>query len=282
MSAIKIDATCPMCDNWSGQWDNMAGWTCLVCAYTGSPETFLGWSGSVDNIAPPESMPEQDCRRCRYFLPPDPKLANYKQSESVMSCEVCIRPRNFETFAPCGIFKPKAEPPTKAEPSSRSYSSVVAWLTQTEPPAKTEVPEMTIEGRTLLEEIRKNLGRQPLNTFKTKKETKMRVRRFIVRSFLRTFRHSLFVLAFWKAAELIHWAWPGLKMAGRMLYPPIYAVARAIHPWLGNAGTATSGQQVVAIWIGIIIVAAVAIFLLWRAWLGLNRLARAAFAAEQA
>ena len=110
----------------------------------------------------------------------------------------------------------------------------------------------------------------------------MRIKRFIVRSFLRTFRNSLFILAIWKAAELVHWAWPGLKMAGRMLYPPIYAVARAIHPWLGNAGTATSGQQVVAIWIGIIIVAAVAIFLLWRAWLGLNRLARAAFAAEQA
>ena len=110
----------------------------------------------------------------------------------------------------------------------------------------------------------------------------MRIKRFITRSFLRTFRHSLFILAFWKAAELGHWAWPGLKMAGRMLYPPIYAVAHAVDMFVENSGTATPGHIVVIIWILLICVAAVAIALLYGAWRGLNCLARAAFAEEQA
>jgi len=251
MSAIKIDATCPMCDNWSGQWDNMAGWTCLVCAYTGSPETFLGWSGSVDNIAPPEAVPEQDCRRCRYFLPPDPKFANYKQSESVMSCEVCIRPRNFETFAPCGIFKPKAEPPAK-------------------------VNEFVVPGG-LTGPINVKPGSVISCSTHTPKGEPMKIKRFIVRSFLRSFRHSLFILAIWKAAELVHWAWPGLRMAGRMLYPPLYEVAHAIAVWRHNEFVRTSGSDVCWYWVGIIVIAAGAIALLCAAWYFLNRLARAAF-----
>ena len=110
----------------------------------------------------------------------------------------------------------------------------------------------------------------------------MRIKRFIVRSFLRTFRNSLFILAIWKAAELVHWAWPGLKLAGRMLYPPIYAVAHTVDVFIEGPDTTTQGFDVGLIGFLLIILAGVAIALLYLAWLSLNRLARAAFAAEQA
>ena len=111
----------------------------------------------------------------------------------------------------------------------------------------------------------------------SKGDSPMKIKRFIVRSFLRSFRHSLFILATWKAVELVHWAWPGLKLLGRMAYPPIYAVAHAVDGFVAGPGMITTGDKVVIIWIGIIIVAFVAVALLRLAWLGLNRLARAAF-----
>ena len=110
----------------------------------------------------------------------------------------------------------------------------------------------------------------------------MKIKRFIVRSFLRSFRHSLFILAIWKAAELVHWAWPGLKLLGRMAYPPIYAVAHAVDMFLDDSGVATPSVAVAIIWILLISAAAVAIALLYAAWRGLNCLARTAFTEEQA
>ena len=108
----------------------------------------------------------------------------------------------------------------------------------------------------------------------------MKIKRFIARSFLRSFRHSLFILALWKAAELVHWAWPGLRMAGRMMYPPLYEVAHAVDVFIAGCDTTTMGFDVGLIWLLLIFFAAVAIALLYLAWLGLNRLARAAFAQE--
>ena len=208
------------------------------------------------------------CPKCK-------KGSKHMPIDAFWGCEFCDYLGHRTTFLDwSGSKVKKPEPPTKAEPSSRSYSSVVAWLTQTEPPAK--VNEFVVPGG-LTGPINVKPGSVTSCSTSTPKGETMKIKSFIVRSFLRSFRHSLFILAIWKAAELVHWAWPGMKMVGRMLYPPIYAVAHAVDVFVHGPDATTSGGDVVAIWLGIIIVAFVAVALLRLAWLQLNRLARAAF-----
>ena len=315
-----IEVACPKCRKRGNQQRKLVQWTCPFCGYVGYYTTFRGWPGSTADTAPPEPVPEPvpeldcqsssmaTCRECEYCQKPNPDGQSF-YSYSVMSCahreiikDLVPVLRNYSNY---GTFGCSNFTPAKAGGKVKTYSEYFKRLEDerrlaAKKLALSELKERFEQDRmklTWLEEANYRMSQPPgsvtysapssmtssrSSASSTSKGEPMKIKRFIVRSFLRSFRHSLFILAAWKAAELVHWAWPGLKMAGRMLYPPIYAVARAIHPWLGNASTATSGQQVVAIWIGIIIVAAVAIFLLWRAWLGLNRLARAAFAEEQA
>jgi len=213
------------------------------------------------------------CPKCK-------KRSKHMPIDTFWGCEFCDYSGHRTTFLDwSGSKVKKPEPPTKAEPSSRSYSSVVAWLTQTEPPAK--VNEFVVPGG-LTGPINVKPGSVTSCSTSTPKGETMKIKSFIVRSFLRSFRHSLFILAAWKAVELVHWAWPGLKMVGRMLYPPIYAVAHTVDVFIEGPDTTTQGFDVGLIGFLLIILAGVAIALLYLAWLGLNRLARAAFAAEQA
>ena len=255
----------------------------------------------------PEPVPELDCQsssmatcqKCKYYAPPDSKY-RYFGLASVMSCTK--HKRNYIDDLACnGIKRKEKSAGSEVKTCSEYFERLederrlaAKKLALSELKERFEQDRMKL---TWLEEANYRMSQPPgsvtysapssmtssrSSASSTSKGEPMKIKRFIVRSFLRSFRHSLFILAAWKAAELVHWAWPGLKMAGRMLYPPIYAVAHAVDMFVENSGAATPGHLVVIIWVLLIAAAAVAIALLYAAWRGLNCLARTAFTEEQA
>ena len=296
----RIEVACPKCKKRSKHMPIDTFWGCEFCDYSGHRTTFLDWSESTDHAAPPEPVPEPvpkldcqsssmaTCQKCKYYAPPDSKY-RYFGLASVMSCTK--HKRNYIDDLACnGIKRKEKSAGSEVKTCSEYFERLederrlaAKKLALSELKERFEQDRMKL---TWLEEANYRMSQPPGSMIyrdsKPKGDSPMKIKRFIVRSFLRTFRNSLFILAIWKAAELVHWAWPGLKMAGRMLYPPIYAVAHAVDIFVENSGTATPGYIVAIIWILLICVAAVAIALLYAAWRGLNCLARAAFAAEQA
>ena len=232
---------------------------------------------------------DRDCRRCAYHGPPDPKGRNYNLGISVVSCRRVGSVENYKYTTPCLCFTP-AKSSGRVETYSEHFKRLEDEKQLEEKKlALSELKKSSEQYRiksAWLEETHYRMSQPPGDVVyrdpKPKGDSSMKIKRFIVRSFLRSFRHSLFILAFWKAAELARWAWPGLKMIGCMLYPPIYAVAHAVQVRIEGPDAVTTGDQVFAIWLGIIVTAAGAIVLLCAAWYFLNRLARAAFAEEQA
>jgi len=306
-----IEVACPKCRKRGNQQRKLVQWTCPFCGYVGYYTTFRGWPGSTADTAPPEPVPEPvpeldcqsssmaTCRECEYCQKPNPDGQSF-YSYSVMSCahreiikDLVPVLRNYSNY---GTFGCSNFTPAKAGGKVKTYSE---YFKRLEDERRLEETKYIMElqdrsarnGDKIDEHVQRfknaKMAKLPkpgaviYRDPKPKGDSPMKLKRFIVRSFLRTFRNSLFVLAAWKAVELIHWAWPGLKLAGRMLYPPIYAVAHAVDMFVENSGAATPGHLVVIIWVLLIAAAAVAIMLLYRAWHGLNRLARAAFAEEQ-
>ena len=228
------------------------------------------------------------CRECKYYTAPDAKYLWLVEGSDVGCAFARV---NFRGYAACSAFKRKEK---SADSEVKTYSEHFKRLEdekqlEEKKLALSELKKSSEQYRiksAWLEETHYRMSQPPGDVVyrdpKPKGDSSMKIKRFIVRSFLRSFRHSLFILAFWKAAELARWAWPGLKMIGCMLYPPIYAVAHAVQVRIEGPDAVTTGDQVFAIWLGIIVTAAGAIVLLCAAWYFLNRLARAAFAEEQA
>lgn len=234
--ATQIDSTVPFCNkNFP-----VADWLAQTEPPVQEQMTFKSCGTEPNPFAtiwsPTEPAPERDCRRCKYLLPPNPELAEYDPHKSVMSCEHYIKSCNWCTFMPCRHFKPAPA---------------------TIPPPKQYAKHLVITHTPV-----------PMAKLQLKGEPVMKLKR----RFTRMFQGTVLILATIQAVQSGIWAWPGLRLLGRMMYPPALLLSHAICRKCGMALVDTPRGVVLTLGLTALVMVFVSVVLVLAFWLAFHKL----------